>query len=60
MKSEPRLESLDIQRSFGEFTEKSELDRTEDNLRRHEPESDLLDPIRSRMCTHRLFLQDSN
>ncbi len=60
MESEPRLESLSIQWSFGEFAEESELDRTEKHLRRHEPESGLLDPICSRVCAHRLHLQDLN
>jgi hypothetical protein len=44
---------LTVQRLLGEFGENAKLDRAKENFGRHEPESDLLDSIRARLCAHR-------
>src|SRR5258708_30389042 len=52
MKPETLSHILGVQASFGELGENAKLDRAKENFGRHEPESDLLDPICARLCAH--------
>jgi hypothetical protein len=50
---QPLGQRLTVQRLLGELGENAKLDRAKENFGRHEPESDLLNPIRSRLYAHR-------
>jgi len=57
VQAQPLGPRLTVQRLLGELGENAKLDGGKKDLGCHEPESDLLDPIRASLCAHRSNLQ---
>jgi hypothetical protein len=53
VQAQPLGQRLTVQRLLGELGENAKLDGGKKDLGCHEPESDLLDPIRASLCAHR-------